>query len=206
MSGSQRRLLASALGVAVIVVLAAVLLTVPFGGSPSTSPAASGVEVDGSPLLGKPVPDVTLTDLAGNSVRLADLLGEPSIVNVWASWCVPCREEFPLLVGAYGEYRDRGLQVVGIVHRDSAESAQRFATDQGATWQMLMDPDETAWKALIGVGVPQTYFVDGDGIVRWVNIGPFSADGLAYGISRILPPQPSSAAARPARTQLDSTS
>jgi hypothetical protein len=53
---------------------------------------------------------------------------------------------------------------------------------------MLLDPDESAYRALIGLGVPQTYFVDAEGIVRWVNLGPFTADGLAYGISRILPP------------------
>jgi cytochrome c biogenesis protein CcmG/thiol:disulfide interchange protein DsbE len=101
---------------------------------------------------------------------------------------VPCREEFPLLVGAHGEYRDDDLAVLGIIHRDSPEAAGRFAEAQGATWPMLLDPDESAYRALVGIGVPQTYFVDAEGIVRWVNIGPFSADGLAYGISRILPP------------------
>lgn len=146
------------------------------------------MQVGGSPLLGKPLPDVTLKDLDGSPVRLADLRGRPLIVNIWASWCVPCREEFPLLVGAYGEYRDRGLDVVGIIRRDSPESAARFAADQGATWRMLLDPNEAAYHALIGIGVPQTYFVDADGIVRWVNIGPFSADGLAHGIGRILTP------------------
>jgi cytochrome c biogenesis protein CcmG/thiol:disulfide interchange protein DsbE len=146
------------------------------------------VQVGGSPLLGEPLPAIALQDLEGETVRLADLRGRPLIINLWASWCVPCREEFPLLVGAYGEHRDRDLAVVGIIRRDSPESASRFASDQGATWPMLVDPDETAYRALIGIGVPQTYFVDSAGIVRWVNIGPFSADGLAYGIERILPP------------------
>ncbi len=179
------------LATALIVIAAAgivVLLAVPLGRTPSGTPAASSVVVGGSPLLDKPLPELVLQDLDGRTVRTADLRGRPLIVNIWASWCVPCREEFPLLVGANGEYRDEGLAVLGIVRRDSAQAARAFAEQQGATWPMLMDPDESAYRALIGIGVPQTYFVDPEGIVRWVNIGPFTADGLTYGISRILSP------------------
>lgn len=192
MSGSRRRLLATAVGVVVVAVVV-VLLMVPLGGTPTGSPSASSAAVGGSPLLGKPLPRLVLQDIDGETVDTAQLVGRPLIINVWASWCVPCRDEFPHLVGAYGEYRDRGLEVLGIIHRDSAGSARRFASEQGAAWPMLLDPDESAWRALIGVGVPQTYFVDPEGIVRWVNLGPFSADGLAFGISRILPAEPSGA-------------
>lgn len=193
MSGSRRRLLGAAGALAAVGVLAAILLSVPLGRTPSGSPSASSVTVGGSPLLGRPLPDLELRDLDGGTVRTADLRGRPLVVNVWASWCVPCREEFPLLVGAHGEYRDRGLEVLGVLRRDSPDSARRFAADQGATWPMLLDPDEVAYRALIGVGVPQTYFVDPEGIVRWVNIGPFTADGLAFGLSRILPARASAA-------------
>jgi cytochrome c biogenesis protein CcmG/thiol:disulfide interchange protein DsbE len=172
-------------GAAALVVL---VIAVPLARTPSGTPSASSVVVGGSPLLDKPLPELVLSDLDGRTVRTSDLRGRPLILNIWASWCVPCREEFPLLVGANGEYRDQDLAVLGIVHRDSAQSARAFADQQGATWPMLMDPDESAYRALIGIGVPQTYFVDPEGIVRWVNLGPFSADGLAYGISRILPP------------------
>ena len=188
MSGSRGRVLATALAVAVTGVIVVWLLVVPLATTPTGSPSASLVVVGGSPLLGRPLPALALEDLDGDTVRTTDLVGRPLIVNVWASWCVPCRDEFPLLVGANGEYRDQDLAVLGIVHRDTAEAARRFADEQGATWPMLLDPDESAYRALIGIGVPQTYFVDPEGIVRWVNFGPFSADGLAYGISRILPP------------------
>lgn len=188
MTVSPRRLSLTVLAVAVAGIAIVALLNMPLGTTPSGSAPPSSVQVGGSPLLGKPLPDIALQDLDGDIVPLADMRGQPLIINLWASWCVPCREEFPLLVGAYGEHRDRGLGIVGIIRRDSPESAARFAADQGAAWPMLLDPDETAYRALIGIGVPQTYFVDADGIVRWVNIGPFSADGLAYGIARILPP------------------
>ena len=188
MTGPRRRLLLTALGVAAAGLIALWLLAIPLASTPTGSPSASSVVVGGSPLLGKPLPDLVLRDLDGPTVRTADLRGRPLIVNIWASWCVPCRDEFPLLVGANGEYRDEGLAVLGIIRRDDPEAARRFAAEQGATWPMLLDPDESAYRALIGIGVPQTYFVDAEGIVRWVNLGPFSADGLAFGISRILAP------------------
>jgi cytochrome c biogenesis protein CcmG/thiol:disulfide interchange protein DsbE len=185
-TGPRRRLLLTALGVVAAGLIALWLLAIPLASTPTGSPSASSVVVGGSPLLGKPLPDLVLQDLDGGTVRTADLRGRPLIVNIWASWCVPCRDEFPLLVGANGEYRDEGLAVLGIIRRDDPEAARRFAAEQGATWPMLLDPDESAYRALIGIGVPQTYFVDAEGIVRWVNLGPFSPDGLAFGISRIL--------------------
>ncbi|MBX3029685.1 MAG: TlpA family protein disulfide reductase [Chloroflexi bacterium] len=178
-----------------ILAVVAILLVVPLGSTPGGTPPPgasaepSGVTVGGSPLMGKPAPAFTLTDLDGTVVSLADFRGTPLIVNFWASWCVPCREEFPMLVGAYGEHRGE-LAVVGIIRRDGAESARAFAASEGATWPMLMDPDEAAWRDYLGVGVPQTYFIDADGVVRWVNIGPFNASGLAFGLSRILPATP----------------
>ncbi len=84
------------------------------------SPGASApVTIGGSPLLDKPAPAI---DLLGSRRQTGDprgLAGRPVIVNIWASWCIPCRDEFPKLVGAYGEYRDDGLEVLGIVHDDT---------------------------------------------------------------------------------------
>lgn len=172
-------------------VLIGVVLFVPFGGpSPKASPGASGpVVVGGSPLVGKPAPAIALRDLDGNEVALADYAGRPVIINIWASWCIPCRDEFPMLVGAYGEYRDRGLEVLGIVHQDTETNARAFAQQQGATWPMLMDTDDAVFRDYIGLGVPQSYFVDPEGIVRAFSIGPFSAAGLRDGIAAILPAQ-----------------
>lgn len=173
----------------VAVILLAVVLSVPLGGRvPTATPGGSGVVViGGSPLLGKPAPSIALEDLDGHPVALADFAGRPVIVNIWASWCVPCRGEFPMLVGAYGAYRDQGLQILGIVHADTAANARAFAQQQGAAWPMLLDSKDAVWHDYIGVGVPQSYFIDGDGIVRSFSLGPFTADGLAAGLAAILP-------------------
>ncbi len=154
-----------------------VVLFVPLNGAaPAASPGASAATaVGGSPLLDKPAPAIALQDLDGNRVTLADYIGRPVVVNIWASWCIPCRDEFPRLVGAYGEYRDQGLEILGIVHDDTAPNARAFAQQQGATWPMLLDADRPVWRDYIGIGVPQSYFIDAAGyracLQPWTLLG-----------------------------------
>jgi len=167
-----------------IVVVAGLLvaLSVPIGGQPSPSVLVIG----GSPLLGKAAPDIALQDLDGNTVRLSELRGKPVVLNFWASWCIPCRDEFPQFVAARGEHVADELQIVGVVHNDVAGSARDFAATQGALWPMLMDPANTAWDAYGGVGVPMTFFIDRDGIVRAASLGPVTAAGLKQQLATIL--------------------
>jgi len=74
--------------------------------------------------VGDRAPDFALADLNGEPVRLADYVGRPVIVNFWASWCLPCVEEFPLLAAALDDHADIGLAVIGIVYRDRSEAAR----------------------------------------------------------------------------------
>lgn len=142
----------------------------------------------GSPLLGKPAPAFTLEDLAGTPVSLADYAGRPVIVNFWASWCVPCREEFPAFRAARAAHADAGLEILGIIHKDAPSSAQAFADAQGAAWPLLADPGEAVYAAYRGVGgIPISIFVDGAGIVRAVSFGPLSEEALAIQLKTILP-------------------
>ena len=175
------------LGIAILALIAVILFVPLNGRSPTVSPGASTVTVGGSPLVGKPAPAVTLKDLDGKPVTLAEYAGRPVLLNIWASWCGPCKAEFPMMVGAYGEYRDQGLEILGIVHDDTAVNARAFAQQEGATWPMLLDADDTVWRDYIGIGVPQTYFIDAEGFVRAFSLGPFSDAGLAAGLATILP-------------------
>jgi cytochrome c biogenesis protein CcmG/thiol:disulfide interchange protein DsbE len=147
----------------------------------------TGVTVVGpDPNFQKPAPQLTLQTLDGQTVSLEALHGRPVIVNFWASWCVPCREEFPLLVDAYQRYSPRGLEIVGIIHDDGAQTATDFARSYGATWPLALDPNDEAWNAFRAAFVPVSYYIDRDGVVRAISYGPPPSGFLDDQIQQIL--------------------
>ena len=135
--------------------------------------------------VGDRAPDFSLADLDGEPIRLADFAGRPVIVNFWASWCVPCVEEFPILAQAIEEHADIGLAVIGIVYRDRSEAARAFADELHATWPLAMDPDERVARAYGVFGPPESWLIGPDGTVVSRHIGPFTADELAEALAQI---------------------
>jgi cytochrome c biogenesis protein CcmG/thiol:disulfide interchange protein DsbE len=172
-----------AAGAAIVVLLAAVAM-IPLGGA---RPSGSAIVVGGSPLLGKPAPPIELLDLDGVPISLAALAGRPTVVNFWASWCEPCKAEFPLLVAAVAAHHDDGLAVLGVIHQDQPDAARRFADDAGATWPQLVDPGDAVYDAYRVPGPPLTAFIDRDGIVRAVSYGALSQASLDAQLATILP-------------------
>jgi cytochrome c biogenesis protein CcmG, thiol:disulfide interchange protein DsbE len=108
------------------------------------------------------------------------------IVNFWASWCVPCRDEFPLLVSAYSRYSSQGLQILGVIHEDGPQTAAAFANSFGAHWPLLVDPGNVAWNSYNGSLLPVSYFIDRAGIIRAVSYGPPPSGFLDEEIAKIL--------------------
>jgi cytochrome c biogenesis protein CcmG/thiol:disulfide interchange protein DsbE len=148
-----------------------------FGGGPTSqvapdelaaAKASAGIldcPAPGSPASGDDtLPDLTLECLGGGRpVDLSTLTGTPTVINVWASWCVPCRKELPLLARAHREY-DGAVQFIGLDYKDSdPDRAIELARASGVTYPLVADPDETTKAALKVVALPQTVFVDAQG-------------------------------------------
>lgn len=108
-------------------------------------------------------PALTLPAFGGPPVALTGLRGHPVIVNFWASWCVPCREEAPQLEAIWKEFRGRGLIVMGIDTRDLETPARAFLTQYTITYPNVRDPDGSAARLFGTTGVPETFFISADG-------------------------------------------
>ena len=173
--------------IAVVVMAIAALLFVFLVPLSDSESAPESVTVGGHPLLGQIAPDIDLETLDGTRVVLSDLRGQPVLINFWATWCIPCRQEFPLMVTTYEAHRDDGLEILGVVHDDTADGARSFAQDLGATWPMPFDVDDVAWNDYLGVAMPTSFFVDSDGIIRAFTLGGFTETGLAAQLDLILP-------------------
>ncbi len=135
--------------------------------------------------VGDQAPDFALADLDGQPVRLADFAGQPVLLNFWASWCLPCVEEFPLLDAALDAHADEGLAVIGIVYRDRSEAARAFAEQLGAGWPQVMDPGEAVARAYGVYGPPESWLIGSDRRVFSRQIGPYTADELEAELERL---------------------
>ena len=132
------------------------------GGSSSTVVPA-GVR-NGGPRVGDTAPDFTLSTFDGKTVSLSDYAGKPVVLNFWASYCHPCREEFPLFREQLAEHPG-DFVVLGVDAKDIESDAKRFAKDDKATWTMVFDGQNEDAQAY-GVGaVPQTFFIKPNGKV-----------------------------------------
>ena len=139
---------------------------------------------------GQVAPDFALSKLSGDgTVKLSDYRGRPVVVNFWASWCHPCRREFPLLADARVKYKGDDLQVIGVSYDDIPSDSRTFVKDQGAKWTFGRD-DRGAVAKDYGVrAVPQTFFIDADGTIRDRVFGITSAKDLDHTLEKILPPR-----------------
>ena len=132
----------------------------------------------GSPLVGRAAPEFTLRPMGGGEpVTLASLRGRPAVINFWATWCVPCFEEHPLLVSTARSLGDR-VHFVGVIYEDSEEQVRGFLARQGSAYPSLLDPGSRTAIAFGVFGVPETYFLDAEGKIAAKQIGPLDAQSL----------------------------
>ena len=176
--------LAAAIGLGAVVGAAAFLIVRPTAVGMAVPPA-SAVPSSGSPgrgdpapRVGSPAPELGLDALDGTTVSLESLRGRVVLVNFWASWCGPCEKEMADLQRLYDEERERGFVVVGVNEGEEPGRAAGFLSRFGVTFPNVIDADRSVTRRYQVFGLPNSYFIDGDGVVRARIVGPFTVEQM----------------------------
>ena len=131
-------------------------------------------ESAGPPRVGEPAREYIAATLDGDTVALSGLQGRVVLLNLWATWCTPCRMETPYLQSIFEEYADRGFEIVGISMDtgDAADQVAMFVEEYGVTYTILHDPKMTGMELYQVLGLPATFLIDREGVLRWMRYGP----------------------------------
>ncbi|MBI2325237.1 MAG: TlpA family protein disulfide reductase [Chloroflexi bacterium] len=171
--------LGRAVRAAIVVALVGLVVVLAFGFRRDPQDIRTGT-------VGRPAPAFDLERLdAPGRVRLADLSGKIVIVNFFASWCIPCKEEAPALVRVWERYRKADVVFVGIVYQDSPQAAKEFHDRLGQTWPIAMDDNARTALAFGVFGIPETYFIGTDGVIAGRRIGAIDEATLIRGIEEL---------------------
>lgn len=138
-----------------------------------------------APQTGFKAPDFSLNDMDGNSFRLSDLRGKVVLVNIWASWCPPCRAEMPAINRVYQQYKDQGFVVLAVdsAIQDTLANAKIFATENKLSFPILLDQQGLVTRLYQVQSLPSSFFINADGTIDEVVIGGPMAEALL--VSRV---------------------
>ena len=128
----------------------------------------------GETRVGKPAPQFSMPLLGGGEFRMEDRRGSPVIINFWASWCPPCRQESPGFERVWQRYQEQGIQLVGVDIQDTEEDALAYVREFGLSFPNGRDVDGKITVEYGVIGLPVTFFISADGVVegRWVGALP----------------------------------
>jgi cytochrome c biogenesis protein CcmG, thiol:disulfide interchange protein DsbE len=176
-AGSRRRWTTVAVVVSPLL-LFALLLASGLGGDPRALP---------SELIGQPAPHFSLPRIDDEgTVDLGELDGQVVVLNFWASWCIPCRDEHQALSAAWGRYRERGVVVLGVSFEDTREAGLAFRDELGGDWPLVEDPGSGTAIDYGVFGVPETFVIDPDGTIAAKTTGAVTYEWLTEHIERAL--------------------
>jgi len=142
-----------------------------------------GIQV--APVVGELAPDFTLVNLDGENVSLSDFKGKPVLINLWATWCGPCRIEMPAVQSRFERYQDDGFVVLAVNFDEKRGDVQAFRDEFGLTFQMLLDPGAEVQKLYRTRSYPSSFFVDRNGVIQVQHIGVMTEGNLDGNLAQI---------------------
>jgi DsbE subfamily thiol:disulfide oxidoreductase len=145
-----------------------------------------GADELGIARVDRPLPELAGETVQGGEVTPDDYAGDVLVVNFWANWCAPCREEQPALQQVWTDYRDRGVDFVGVNYRDDHAAAVAWVDEFGVTYPSVEDAAGGWADDFALTGAPTTYVADARGRIRYLITGAISADELAGVLDEVL--------------------
>ena len=158
----------------------------------ATAPAELA-EAQSAPAAGFIAPDFALATLEGDQVQLSDLRGQAVLVNLWASWCGPCRAEMPAMQRLYNRYQEQGFEILAVnaTNQDNRQSAEAFAREHGLSFSILLDVDGAVSAQYHLRALPSSFFIGPDGVIQDVVVGgPMAEAFLAIRVEQLLEGRP----------------
>ncbi len=145
--------------------------------------APSNLEV--APTRGSLAPDFTLFNLDGEQIALCELRGHPILINLWATWCGPCRFEMPLFQDRFERYADQGFLVLAVDFDERANVVEAFRDELGLTFEILLDPGGEIQELYRNRAYPSSFFVDVNGVIQEQHIGSMTEGQLDKNLAAI---------------------
>lgn len=177
------------LGILAIVLFISAIANRDSGAEPAEPGAPGPLPESGPPLQAGDLPyDFSLAGVDGNTVRLSDFLGQPIMVNFWATWCAPCRIEMPEMQAVYEARQDDGFVILAVNQGEPAALASQFFAELGLTYDLLLDPQSAVVQRYgIGTFLPSSLFIAPSGEITAIHRGPLSQTQLLQYLEQILP-------------------
>ncbi|HFC09220.1 MAG TPA: TlpA family protein disulfide reductase [Chloroflexi bacterium] len=155
-----------------------------WGGSMLLKGNSSGSERASAPVVGANAPSFAAETLDGKIVHLQDFRGKPVVLNFWATWCPPCRAEMPMLQQYYVKHQNDYV-MLAVNDAEPASQVADFIKQKGFTFTVLLDPQQALVQMYRIQGFPTTFFIDKDGVIRYMHVGMLQEGDLRAGLQSI---------------------
>lgn len=138
--------------------------------------------------IGEKAPDFILKTLSGEKVKLSDFEGKKVILNFWATWCTPCREEMPTMEQVYKKYKNQEVEIVAVnatVGKETVDKVREFTEELNITFPIPLDLEGEVFKVYQIYGLPTTYFIDSKGVIHSVRFGPMDENYMTQELEKM---------------------